>query len=380
MKKGYSQPRNRIADQIDFNDVAHILQVTQSPIIECIPAPISVWKNGPHKGEDKMNPHASLFRHANGKATYLFHMKPIYYLHNNGGWRPMSEVASYYGNKNLVLKRDWEKMMDLRFLVTLLETIPNVKIPSPLGIGDIGVSSHNILGKAQMLFTVSTFYPATASGGDASIERITPGASEPSTGGEDWSVISAGNGTNVNVGASDATLHNRYFTLQTAGKWYILGRSYFQIDTSALGDSDTISATTFSLYITIKSDTDGCFGDMGIAGSNPASTTAYATSDFQTAGSTIFSDYINYDSSLPTGQYNVFTFNADGRAAVSKTGFTKLSFQMKEDITGSAPTHSYSGGHNNDIGLSAADTTGTSQDPLLSVTVPDPFVGKIIIM
>lgn len=290
----------------------------------------------------------------------------------------MSEVASHYGKSKIVLKRDWDKMMDLRFLLTLMQTT-EVLIPSPLGIGDIGLSSFPNSGKMQVMFSVTDFFPATASGGDTDIERIVPGASEPSTGGEDWGTISAGNGTSGATN-NNTTLHLRYFPLSSSNKWYILGRLLFQLDTSALDDSASISAATMSLYVSGKSDTDGQFGDIGIASCSPALTVAYVVADFQTCGSTIFSDYLNYDSGLPSGQYNIWTLNSDGRAAVSKTGFTKLSLQMKEDITGSQPTHSYNGGHNNNISVSAADTSGTSQDPKLSVTVPDPFSAKVMVI
>ena len=90
--------------KVDWNDLEFVSKRFGAPIFG-MPCPII---------KNKINPHVTNFLMRNGQSISVFHIKPIYYLHHNGQWRPMEEIAYSFGNYHLNLKKDWEEKMDLR--------------------------------------------------------------------------------------------------------------------------------------------------------------------------------------------------------------------------------------------------------------------------
>jgi len=126
--------------KLDTNDIKHIKECFDN-VIGGTPCPI---------GEGgKINPHVSKFALADGRAVSVFHVKPIYYLHKCGGWRPMEEVAEGFGNTWIDLKSDWNKKMDEKYLSWLLKRMKLVRgklnIPSPYNIKVAGKTANNLV-------------------------------------------------------------------------------------------------------------------------------------------------------------------------------------------------------------------------------------------
>ncbi len=117
-------------------------------------------------------------------------------------------------------------------------------------------------------------------------------------------------------------------------------RSVFLFDTSAFPDSVDISGATLSIRGRSKADDAGVDPHFNIFACDPASNTALVDADFDRANwspSTAFSSAIDY-SGWNLSDYNDFTLNASGIAAINKTGVSKFGgMESKHDATGVQP-------------------------------------------
>lgn len=158
-------------------------------------------------------------------------------------------------------------------------------------------------------------------------------------------------------------------------------RGFYLFDTSSIDDGDVVSACTISLEATAINDEDNdAQAYMTIGKSNPASNTAIVGGDYNEIEGTDDNIPLTADqpmkkltddldlSGLSTGSYTVWTCNSDGIANVNITGvsdFALLEGHEIEDIpivtSGSDPTRS-------SFSSRMAETSGTSSDPLLTVT------------
>lgn len=224
-----------------------------------------------------------------------------------------------------------------------------------------------------LALTTSTFYP------NANIETVSvDGTCEENNGdpGLDWSVIIAAAGD----AADDSTAGQDYCNKTEHGsgtqQFRRLRRSIFLFDTAALPDTDAISAATLSLFTgpTPYVINDGSSPTLCVVSSAPLTNLAIVAGDFDSLGSTAFSDAPAY-TSFSGSVYAVLTLNATGIAAIAKTGVTK--FGTKEatyDLTGTAPANSAAGNVHGFL-VFFAEQTGTSNDPLLTVTHAVPATG-----
>jgi hypothetical protein len=342
-------------DQIDFYDAAYAAERAPSIIVRSIPAPLSI-----KDGVEHINPHVSRFELKGGQTMDVFHVKPIYYLHQNGGWRPMGEIAHAFGNKWIDLKEDWAQSLDLRYLAWLMKRMEliqgAVRIPSPFRVGE-----YVALDSQRIHFTVTTFFPdpnPETTTVDGYVGRISSTVT--------WATIIAGAGTTKND--SDADSECMMMEKIASGDSYdALFRSIFLFDTSAIPDTDTISGAILSLKGTTKGDNIGCTPDINIYGSTPASNTALVNADFTQVGSTAYATAISY-ASYSTSAYNDFTFNGTGIAAISKTGVSKFGARNANyDVA--AVTPSTSGVIASSwMNCNMADVALTTSDPKLAVT------------
>ena len=109
----------------------------------------------------------------------------------------------------------------------------------------------------------------------------------------------------------------------SSGLWRILTRVGFIFDTSSIPETDTISSATFQIKGEGKSDGIGIAHDICVYSFSPAADDEFVTADYTQFGTTPFSNAITYDD-FNVETYNIFTLNAAGLAAISKTGNTRL--------------------------------------------------------
>jgi len=143
--------------------------------------------------------------------------------------------------------------------------------------------------------------------------------------------------------------------------WDEIRRSIYTLDTSALTSGATVSAAVFSLYGTAKND--NMSDSVGVVGSTPASDNALVNADYGQVGATLYAPVMTV-AAVSTSAYNDFTFNATGRAAISKTGITKLGLRGEMDRS---DTPSWSNTYST-ARFEYADETGTDKDPKLVIT------------
>ncbi len=223
--------------------------------------------------------------------------------------------------------------------------------------------------------TTSTFYP------DPSPESTTVDGTCGWSGSDTaFATVRAhaGNATNPNDSAAAAndSLNNYLCRLLNGSVDFNqlrqMNRACFLFDTSAIPDSDTISASTFSIAGNGGPTIDGVNGtnnSVRLDKCNPASNTAIAGTDFDITkwDSVAQSDTaLLYDSWPADNVYADFALNATGLGNISKTGVTKLGLRDSIDFldTGlSGNLLTVQDGGNCDF----ADTSGTSTDPKLVV-------------
>lgn len=189
---------------------------------------------------------------------------------------------------------------------------------------------------------------------------------------EDFATIRAGSGNDT---APTATFITTRITCGSTG-FSGLFRGIICWDTSAVGGG-SVTAATLSLYGISKTTLEGS-NSLHICASTPGSTSTLANSDYGQLGSTSFANVSS--ASFSTSGYNDFTLDANGRANVSTSSISKFGTRLGWDITNDTTGLSRSSsGDTTDFLVSAADETGTSQDPKLSVTYnPALLAGGII--
>jgi len=126
----------------------------------------------------------------------------------------------------------------------------------------------------------------------------------------------------------------------TTDKWDMLYRGVYLFDTSSIPNNARIISAILSIY-GVRKENPGSIANIkvNVYSAAPASNVALADGDFDSLGATPLSDTdIAYDDWSLTG-YNDFILNAAGRAAISKTGITKLGIrEVTYDVGGAIPT------------------------------------------
>ena len=351
---------------IDLNDLKFISERFGMPI-SGTPAPISIYKDGIFKGKEGINPHQTNFLYPDRKIVAVFHVKPIYYLHQNGQWRPMGEIASGFGNRWINLRKDWDKKCDLRYIRWLMKRMElikgNVNYPFPTKLLPIRE------GQEIMFASPETFYP------DPNVETTTVDGLvyHENLAGLAWADIRTATGNNA-IDDTDANIFSGLRGDGNTDKWDRLLRAIFLFDTSPLPDTATISSAVLSLKGLGSVNPGGTSPSINIYVSNPAADTSLTGTDFATTGTTAFATAIAFASWSDAG-YNDFTLNASGIANISKTIVSKFSaVNANYDVAGSAPA--WSSGNQDTINGYYAETAGTTSDPKLVVTYTVPAVNR----
>ena len=154
-------------------------------------------------------------------------------------------------------------------------------------------------------------------------------------------------------------------------------------NTSTLTGGANISAGVFSLHgDTRYNNLNGeasANSALVLVASNPNSNTALTGTDFGTRGSTSFGVSVKQDSWNDAG-YNDITLNANGLAAISKTGISKFATRGGWDFNATTTGLTWTADGPQGFEVIAADTAGTSTDPKLVVTYTLPAGGSVMII
>jgi hypothetical protein len=142
---------------------------------------------------------------------------------------------------------------------------------------------------------------------------------------------------------------------------------FFGFDTSSIGAGQQVDSATLRLNF----DNQRLITSMGLSSqiyaSSPASNTSLAIGDYMAFGSTPLTDSardMNSESFDPTSITQ--TLNADGHAAINMEAVTNLGIGVTAAHESGSPT--WSSVASAKINIKTAETTGTANDPLLTVT------------
>lgn len=352
-----------IRGKIDVNDLEFVRKQGISPVMA---QPCPIGRGG------KINPHITQFLTKDRKTVSVFHIKPIYYLHQNGQWRPLSEIASYYGNKRgMILKEGWENKIDFNYLawyakrLEVMKSVYGIAVEYPRTYRGLVLTPTRI---PLLLNTTSTFYPDP----DPENTSVDGAVYHVVSAGNTWATIRDGAGTNADPG-DNVNPFIRIRSHTDSNKWVDIFRSIFLFDASAIGDTDTIDSAILSVYSTGKADGGSWTPNINVYSSAPASNTNLVAGDFGSLGTTAFSTVITY-AGWADG-YNAFTLNASGLAAISKTVVSKFGLRNANyDVANSAPTW----GSNQISSISGyyADQADTTSDPKLVVVHSAPVTAN----
>lgn len=352
----------------DLNDWIYVVQRWGNPVAG-LAAPISKYKKGAHKGKNKINPHVTDFLMKNGRIVSVYHVKPIYYLHTNGEWRPLSEVTTHHGNRKLILNNKWEQIEPwyLRWLMKRCELISG-QVLIPWRFDNVPVREGR-----EIYFTTTTVYP-DPDPETTTVDGVVRHAYATGS-GVTWATLRADAGTTSTDNATTWRCHSQGSDNVT-DKWKYIDRGICLFDTSSIPDGDTKDSATLSLYGSSKDDGLVITPNLNIFTSVPASNTALAAGDYDSLGTVAQSDTSITYASFSTTAYNDFAFNATGLGNISLTAVSKFGTRNKNyDSDNVAPT--WASLNESFVTCIGAETAGTSTDPKLAVVHTTPATGAL---
>ena len=197
--------------------------------------------------------------------------------------------------------------------------------------GDIEVVTAKTFNEARYPFEIAasaTYNPTDGSYEDANMEEVNNNQS--------WATLVGGNGDSVNDTAADGLV---YYRSGSVSGWQNIARSGVCPNSAALPDDCAITATVLSWCGNGQAavDANGSPSDINAYAFTPVDVSAIAVTDYANCGSTPFCDSGVAFGSWDKDDYNDFTFNATGRAAVSKTGVSKFMMRFEDDATETPP-------------------------------------------
>lgn len=285
------------------------------------------------------------------------------------GGRPMEKLKTIFTTSPQYYKDDtgWRQ---IEYATTTQETFSQSGAVKYVGKRELTERIvRGFFGIETVFAVTSTFYPDP----DAEISSVDGHISDTITGQPDetsaWDTVQTNpNGTAVVdslTTLSVRTSTNYIFRADTWGATLI--RAFFLFDTSSLSSAAVISSATLSVYVT--GITNGYnFGNdtLCVITTTPASNTGLVGADYDQIGTILQASAVDI-SGIATSAYTNFSLNSTGLSNISKTGVTKFGIRMGEDLNNTSPSDA-----NNLVIMSAAENTGTSQDPKLEVTYTTP--------
>jgi len=151
-----------------------------------------------------------------------------------------------------------------------------------------------------------------------------------------WNDLTTGVGTDAHdVGTYFHPF--RWTNHADANEYEALYRGITLFDTSALPDDAVVDSATLSIYGAAKTDSNADAPNLNVYSSAPVADNAIVAGDYDSLGSTAFSDNITY-AAYDTAGYNDFVLNADGRGAIDVAGISKFGFRCANyDVDNIAP-------------------------------------------
>jgi len=197
---------------------------------------------------------------------------------------------------------------------------------------------------------------------DADIETTSFDGTNTSGNQVSWTLArDATTGTANDTGASGFAPKST----ETAGALFNVTRGFLLFDTSAIPDTDTISAATFSVAASGSGVSNADSTSYKIVSSTPAANTSLTADDFDNVGAVIFAT-MDFSAWVDTDTtYNDFVLDANGIANISKTEVSKFGTRTGLDTGNTAPA---SAGNANQVAHYFADQAGTTSDPKLTGT------------
>ena len=181
-----------------------------------------------------------------------------------------------------------------------------------------------------------------------------------------WDTVhdaATGTGADMNLGCYTSV------TFRATGTGY-LQRAHTPFDTSAVPDTDTVSAA--SIYIqAVSGQVNNDFSEnLYVVPSTQADTSGPATGDYNKSGDTNNPTVLGTKAiaDVSTVAYTEVPLNATGIAAINKTGFSKFAWRVQHDADDTY--YDASGGVKNSqvYFYTSSQAAGTSQDPYISIT------------
>ena len=184
------------------------------------------------------------------------------------------------------------------------------------------------------------------------------------SGATTWSGVRDGAGTLANNTVATTAVTIFYFNTG----WLYFDRSGMGVDSSSIPASDTITNIDVDLYI-VANNVDSFGVSVNITPFSPANEGNFVGTDYDAFTDTKLTTDVAI-SSLTTGAYNTFSLNAAGIAHTNKSGNTMYYVRFAADIDDAEPAAS--GTQSSTLTFSAADQTGTTQDPTVTFTYSAP--------
>ena len=340
----------------DPNDLAHAARLGLD-VVAALPCPLD--ETG------RINPQVTRFALRDGRFADVVHVKPVYYQHANGAWRPLSEVCSHHGNRRIAIRPDRVSWVHPRYLLWLMKRQrlfgEELTFWSP---GYSGVSPADLAFAATL-----TAYP------DPDPETTTTDGYAGNTNRGFVSSATYHDAADGDHASATADLLTGVHV--TAGGAYRIYRSFALFSTAALTSGATVTAGVFSAYCKSAFDADNDGDDwINAVQTSPASNTNIVAADFDQCGAvsnpTEGSTRIDI-TGMSTSVYADWTLDATGRGWISQTGVTKLGLREGHDALNHAPNVTTI----TRADFASADTAGTSSDPKLVVTYTPPPAGLL---
>jgi len=342
--------------RLDDNDLAHALRLGLDPV---------AWAPCPRSEDGAINPQVTRFALADGQWADVVHVKPVYYETPAGDWRPLSEVCSHHGNRQIAIRPDRVSWVHPHFLLWLMKR--QRLLGSELAFWAPGYSGVR---PADLAFAATlTAYPdpdpeTTTTDGYSAITNL---------GVVSWATNH--DATDGDAASATGDLICRVYV--TAASAYRIYRSFALFNTASLTSGATVTAGVFSAFCNAVSDADNDGDDwINAVQTSPASNTDMTLADFDQCGAvsnpTEGATRIDV-TGMSTSAYADWTLDATGRGWISQTGVTKLGLREGHDALNHAPNVTTITG----AVFASADAAGTSQDPRLVVTYTPPPAGLL---
>jgi hypothetical protein len=177
-------------------------------------------------------------------------------------------------------------------------------------------------------------------------------------------------GTATGVYPNDSTM----WVLIKRTSIQVLRRAHILFDTSSIGAGQSVDSASLTF-----ADNTADYGNavewrdelINVYSSAPATNTALVTGDHVNCGTTKFSTGKSQESfrAASNSVLNIeYVLNGDGESAIAMEGVSKFALRLECEADNTEPAAGYAASTDCPISLYSADNTGTTLDPLLTVT------------